>query len=108
MKMVTAVVRTSKLEGVEDALVQAGVPDITVSRVSGYAGERLLHRRELTPHMRVDVVVPDSQAEAVADCICGSACTGLSGDGIVVVTPVEKVVKIKTRLGGEAGGEETT
>lgn len=97
MKLVSAIVRTGRLERVEDALIEMGVPDITVSKVSGFAGRRLLDRKELTPHMRVDVVIPGNQADRVAECICEAACTGLPGDGIVVVMPVEKVVKIKTR-----------
>lgn len=97
MKLVSAIVRSERLEEVEEALVELEIPDVTVSKVSGFAGRRMLDRKELTPHMRIDVVLPESLADTVAERICEAACTGLPGDGIVLVTPVEKVIKIRTR-----------
>jgi nitrogen regulatory protein P-II 1 len=95
VKLVSAIVRTPKLRDVEDALIARGIPDVTVTSVAGFAGRKMLGRKELTPHSKVEVILPESQAEAVAECICEAACTGLSGDGIIVMAPIEKVVKIK-------------
>lgn len=110
MKLVSAIVRTQKLQQVEDALVSLGVPDVTISRVAGFSGHKMLSRKELTPHARVDVILPESQAESVAARICEAACTGLSGDGVIVISPVEKIVKIKRwrlhRGKGESDEEE--
>lgn len=106
MKLVSAIVRTHKLHEVEDVLVALGVPDITVSHVTGFSGRKMLARSELTPHSRIDVILPESQADEVAERICEAACTGLAGDGIILITPVEKVVKIK-RWRLRRGGAET-
>lgn len=95
MKLVSAIVRTQKLRQVEDALVALGVPDITVSSVGGYTGHKMLARKELTPHSKVEIILPESQAESVAERICEAASTGLAGDGLIVITPVDKVMKIR-------------
>jgi len=95
MKLVSAIVRTQKLTQVEEALVELGVPDVTVSHVVGFSGHKMLARKELTPHSRVDVILPESQAETVAERICEAACTGLSGDGLIMITPIEKIMKIR-------------
>lgn len=101
MKMVSAIIRTSKLKAVEDALVESGRPDISVTRVAGYAGRPMLARSELTPHVRVDIVLQDSAVEAVIERICAAAWTGLSGDGVAYVQHVDRIIKVKgSRRGG--------
>lgn len=96
MKMVSAIIRRGRLKAVEDALVESGRPDISVCRVAGYSGRPMLDRDELTAHMRIDIVLPDSDVEPVTETICEAAWTGLQGDGIVFVQPVDRITKIKT------------
>lgn len=95
MKMVSAIIRTGKLKAVEDALVESGRPDISVTKVAGYAGRPMLARSELTPHVRVDIVLQDSAVESVTERLCAAAWTGLPGDGVVFVQPVDQITKIK-------------
>jgi len=95
MRLVSAVVRTSRLKDVEDALVAAGVPDITVRKVAGFTGRPALDRKELTKHMQVDIVLQADQTEPVIDCICEAAWSGMPGDGILYVTTLDRVLKIK-------------
>lgn len=96
MKMVSAIIRTGKLKEVEDALVQSGRPDISVSKVVGYAGRPMLARSELTPHVRIDIVLEDSAVDAVVERIRAAAWSGLPGDGVVFVQPIDRIAKVRT------------
>ncbi len=54
------------------------------------------------PKIRIEILVDDSQADAVTTAIVDAAGTGKIGDGKVWVLPVEEVVRVRT---GERGAE---
>jgi nitrogen regulatory protein P-II 1 len=95
---VTAIIRPGALEKVEAALQALGVPGVSVTRVKGY-GE---YADFFTPdwmltHVRVEVFIGQHRANAVAESIMNAAHTGMVGDGIVAISPVESVYHIRTR-----------
>ncbi len=110
MKMIQAIIKPFKLDDVRDALNEAGVSGLTVCEVKGYGrqkGHTELYRGaeyvvEFLPKLRLDVVVPDDRADAVADAIINAAKTGKIGDGKIFVMPVENAVRIRT---GERGDD---
>ena len=54
---------------------------------------------DLLPKTQIELVVPDTDAEAVIGIISESARTGKIGDGRIFVIPVERSIRIRT---GEA------
>jgi nitrogen regulatory protein P-II 1 len=104
MKVVTAVIKPHKWDDVRTALEAAGVTGMTVSEVSGYGrqkGHTEVYRGAeydvaLVPKVRLEILVDDSDADAVADAIIGAAATGRIGDGKVWIAPVESVVRVRT------------
>jgi nitrogen regulatory protein P-II 1 len=54
------------------------------------------------PKSRLEVLVPDADAEKIATTIVDAARTGKIGDGKLWVIPVEKTVRIRT---GELGDD---
>jgi len=104
MKRITAIIKPFKLDDVKDALIGCGVLGMTVSEVRGHGrqkGHTELYRGaeyavDFLPKMEVTVVVPSDQADAVVAAICNSAQTGKIGDGKIFVSPVERVVRIRT------------
>jgi nitrogen regulatory protein P-II 1 len=104
MKVVTAVIKPHKWDDVRTALEAAGVTGMTVSEVSGYGrqkGHTEVYRGAeydvaLVPKVRLEILVDDSDVEAVADAIVGAAATGRIGDGKVWIAPVESVVRVRT------------
>ena len=104
MKLVTAVIKPHKWEDVRVALESVGVTGMTVSEVSGYGrqkGHTEVYRGAeydvaLVPKIRIEIVVPDGDADAVVDTIVGSAQTGRIGDGKVWVTTIDGVVRVRT------------
>ena len=104
MKLITAVVRPERLRAVKEALFRAGVTGMTLSRVSGHGGERELveHYRgsslvlEFRDKVRIEMAVSEPFVEATIQAIVSSARSGEVGDGKIFVTPLERVIRIRT------------
>ena len=104
MKLVTAVIRPEKLAAVKEALFEAGVTGMTLSRVSGHGGEREVieqyrgARYMVEFHEKVQLTIGVSEAfvDTAIDAIVKAARTGEVGDGKIFVQPLERVVRIRT------------
>jgi nitrogen regulatory protein P-II 1 len=110
MKKIEAIIKPFKLEEVKEALSKVGIKGMTVLEVKGFGrqkGHKELYRGaefeiEFVPKVKIEVVVPDSEAESVLEAVISSARTGRIGDGKVFVRTVEEVIRIRT---GERGEE---
>ena len=108
MKLITAILKPTKVEEVKAALQAIGVSGMTVSEVSGFGrqgGHTEVYRGaqytvNLIPKIKLEVVVNNDEVEAVVGSIITTAHTGTIGDGKVWVTPVEDIVRVRT---GERG-----
>lgn len=98
MKMVWAVVRSSKVDELAARLKGIGVSGCTVSRVRGYGDE--WHVYEPLIHggqHKLEMIVRDNQVDSVVKEITEHACTRLEGDGILAVFDLRSVVEIRSR-----------
>lgn len=108
MKKIEAIIRHFKLEDVKSALTAAGVAGMTVTEVRGFGrqkGHKEVYRGaeytvDFLPKVKIEVVVDDSQSQAVINAIVGSARTGNIGDGKIFVSTLDSIVRIRT---GEVG-----
>jgi nitrogen regulatory protein P-II 1 len=112
MKLVTAIIREVQLDKVREALIQAEITRITVSRVSGHGQQRIeeMYRGQrivpdLIPKIKIEIAVNDSFVNITVETILKYAKTngeeGHVGDGKVFITPLEECIRIRT---GERGG----
>lgn len=110
MKLVVAVVKPHMVESVTEALHALDVPGITVTEARGHGRQRghsEVYRGgeytvDLLPKSRLELLVPDGDADTVADTIVTAARSGKVGDGKLWILPVEKAVRIRT---GELGDD---
>jgi nitrogen regulatory protein P-II 1 len=110
VKLVTAIIQPHRLDEVKIALEAAGVRGMTVSEASGYGrqkGHTEVYRGaeytiDLTPKIRLEVLVDDPDAEVVTSIIIKAAATGKIGDGKVWTMPVEDVARVRTGEHGPA------
>ena len=110
MQLITAVIKPHVLDGVKEALKGAGVTGLTVTEVKGFGrqgGHTETYRGaeytvEFLPKVKVEAVVDDGAADTVVDALVSAAGTGSIGDGKVWVTPVSRIVRIRT---GELDGD---
>jgi len=112
MKLITAIIREVQLDKVREALIEADIKRITVSRVSGHGQQRIeeFHRGQviipdLIPKIKIEIAVNDAFVKITVDAILSSARTngveGTVGDGKIFITPLEECIRIRT---GERGG----
>jgi nitrogen regulatory protein P-II 2 len=110
MKLITAIIKPFKLDEVRDALSAVGVHGMTITEVKGYGrqkGHTELYRGaeyavNFLPKIRIEVVVPEEEADKVVEAIGSAAKTGQIGDGKIFVTPIEQALRIRT---GETGSD---
>lgn len=104
MKKVEAIIRPFKLDEVKIALVNAGIVGMTVSEVRGFGRQKGQTERyrgseytvEFLQKLKVEIVVEDDQVDMVVEKIISAARTGEIGDGKIFVSPVEKIIRIRT------------
>ena len=110
MKMITAIVKPSRLDEVLEAVTEAGASGLTVTEVRGYGrqkGKTEVYRGaeyevRLLPKVKLEIAVSSDLAQAVIDAIVQSANTGKIGDGKVFVVDLETAIRIRT---GEQDGQ---
>jgi nitrogen regulatory protein P-II 1 len=108
MIKVEALIRPQKLEEVKAALSEAGISGMTVTEVRGSGKQKgyTQHYRgaeyavNLLQKIKLEIVVADDEAQAVATAISDAARTGEIGDGKIFLIPVGDVIRIRT---GEHG-----
>jgi len=96
MKLITAIIRTSALDTVVQSLEDAGIKGVTISEVKG-TGEQIRLYRPYTIHSKIEIFIPDEKVEKVAGIILKHTSTGMAGDGILAVSQIDKMFKIRTK-----------
>ena len=110
MKMITAIIKPHKLDGVREALTPLGVAGMTVSEVKGFGrqkGQTEIYRGaeyevSFLPKVKIELAVGDDMVEAVVEAIQKSAHTGKIGDGKIFVAELGQAIRIRT---GETDAE---
>ena len=97
-RKVIAIIRPERLESVERTLKRLNVPGVSVTKVKGFGEYANFYSSEwFSSHVRIEVFIDEQQADKLAQAVMDAAHTGIEGDGIVAVLPVETVYHIRTR-----------
>ncbi len=104
MKLISAIIKPSRLDAVLDAVTEAGASGVTVTEVRGYGRQRgktevyrgAEYAVKLLPKVKLEIAVPTDVVTKVVDAIAASANTGKIGDGKVFVTDLEQALRIRT------------
>ncbi|MCK9175019.1 MAG: P-II family nitrogen regulator [Desulforhopalus sp.] len=110
MKKIEAIIKPFKLDEVKEALSELGISGMTVCEVKGYGrqkGHSEVYRGaeylvDFLPKIKIETVVADSLVAEVVERIREAANTGKIGDGKIFVSPVERVIRVRTGEEGEA------
>ena len=111
MKQLTGFIQPHRLSRVVKALHDApSFPGFTVLHAHGqghgrgaggryaFGGQDLLYQDRCV----VLVICPDDQAAALAETIAVAARTGNEGDGVITISPLEAVVRIRDAVAMES------
>ncbi len=98
LKKIVAMIRNTVLEKVEARLIDMRVRGITVTKVKGYGEYANFFSPDwLVTHSRIEIFTDEARAGEIAAAIMEVAHTGMEGDGIVAIIPVQKLYRIRTK-----------
>ena len=113
MKLVIGIVRPEMTNDVLEALFNAKIRGVSMSKVQGHGGE--LERVEtyrgttvrmgLSEKMRFEIAVSDEFADDAVRALSEGGRTGEVGDGKIFVLPLDSVVRVRT---GETDDDAVT
>ncbi len=109
LKKIEAIIREDKVADVTDALAEIGIVGLNMFEVRGrgrQGGIQLVGRAgtyqvTLLPKIQINIVLSDRNLEDAIETIRKAAFTGEPGDGILFVTPVEDVIRVRTEERGQ-------
>lgn len=109
MKLVTAFIQPHKLHEVKDELYKAEIYKMSVSNVLGAGQQKgytetyrgIAYEVNLLKKVRIDIAVNDDYVQATVDAIIKGARSGDIGDGKIIISPVEEVIRIRSGEKGE-------
>ncbi len=109
MKKVEAIIQTSRLNAVKEALQEAGVDGMTVSEVRGHGrqkGHTEVYRGneytvDLIPKIKLEIFLPDNVVEQAVQAILKTAKTGKIGDGKIFISQVDEAIRIRNEERGD-------
>lgn len=104
------IIKPSKLEDVRSALIQYGISGLTTTQVRGFGARRgqmeryrgAQYNTDLNTEVKLELLIPSDQVDAVESVLMAAAQTGEQGDGNIIVTPVDSIIHIRT---GERDGQ---
>jgi nitrogen regulatory protein P-II 1 len=110
MTKLEAVIQTSKLDAVKDALHEIGVEGMTVLEARGHGRQKghteVYRGREYTvdliPKIKLELVLADDLVEKAVGTIVAAARTGKIGDGKIFLTKVDDAIRIRNEERGES------
>jgi len=108
MKKIEAIIRSEKLEDLREALDKQGLSAMTVTEVKGRGAQKGItlewrvgeYRVEFIPKVKVEMVVEAKDVEKAVSAILSVCSTGKVGDGKIFVSPIEDVIRIRTKEKG--------
>jgi len=105
MQLIQAFIRNERLQDVQTALEAVGVRSYTVSATIGsgarHTGDAEDHN-SLRQNLKFEVAVGDWQESQVVNVIRKAAGNDAEAEGIILVLPISRAVKIRSGVEGEA------
>ena len=104
MKAINAYIRADRAPQVLDALTAAGITHTTLTHVvavgatsiAANAKMNIEFGRKAHPMIKLEIICLDRDETRTVELIRSAACTHQAGDGIIAVTNVNRLVKIRT------------
>ena len=99
MKKIECFLRPEVADEVVGALKMAGATGVTVIEARGFGIERVPDAK-LRHKTKLEILAADEQLPDLLDAVTDQARSGRIGDGKIVVSTVEEVIRVRT---GETG-----
>jgi len=109
MTKIEAIIQTSKLDAVKDALHEAGFEGMTVLEARGHGRQKghteIYRGREysvdLIPKIKLEMVLADDLVDKAVKAITTAAHTGKIGDGKIFLSKIADAIRIRNDERGD-------
>jgi nitrogen regulatory protein PII len=109
MKKIEAIIRPHAIDGIREALLEAGFHGMTISEVKGvgrqkghtevYRGSE--YQVDFLPKIKLEIFVSDDRVEEAVSIIIKGAKSGKVGDGKIFILPAEEAIRVRTEETGD-------
>ena len=104
MKEIRAYIRVERAAEVQAALSEAGISHMTLSHVLGVGAHNDADQAKasiefgcyVNRKVKVEIICLDKDEYRTVELVRKAACTGQPGDGIIAVTNINHLIKIRT------------
>ena len=98
LKNIIAIVQESRVLKIIETLQSENVPGASIMKVRGY-GEYINNYSEdsLSENVRIEIMVESTRVRHAVNLIMSLTSSGMEGDGVIAVTPVEHLYRIRDR-----------
>lgn len=104
MKLIKAYVRRDMFEGVRQSLCREGFQSMTVMEAEGmgsYCDPEDKHPSLRFPALhskmvKLEMIAEDDHTDPIIEIIQKQGSTGHRGDGVIIVLPVQRLIKVRT------------
>lgn len=108
LKKIEAIIREDKLNDVKDALQEIGIVGLNIFEIRGHgrqggvklAGRSGTYMVDMLTKIHVNIILSERNLEETIEAILKAAYTGEQGDGLIFVSPIDEVIRIRTRERG--------
>ncbi len=109
MKKIEAIVREEKVNEIRIALEEQGFRGMTVIDVKGRGTQGGIslqwrvgdYRVELLPKKLIMLIAKDNEYQKIVDIICKVSKSGSAGDGKIIISTIDEVIRVRTEENGE-------
>lgn len=103
-KKIEAIIREEKFDDIKQALHAIGIIGMNVCEVRGHGreggivleGRAGTYQIDMLPRLQLNIVLSDHNIEKTVEAIRAAGTTGTPGDGIIFISTVEEVIRIRT------------
>ncbi|MFB5620136.1 MAG: P-II family nitrogen regulator [Nitrosopumilus sp.] len=105
MQKIEAIVRSSVMHQVQDALSELGIPTFSAYQVQ-ITGMHKAHQgwrnkaSDFIPKVKIEILCTDEVKDNIIDTIQKNASTGEKGDGVVFSYNIDTLIKIRNGASG--------
>ncbi|HKV41111.1 MAG TPA: P-II family nitrogen regulator [Blastocatellia bacterium] len=110
MTKIECIIRPHLLEAVKTALQEAGVQGMTITEVKGFGRQKghsehyrgAEYKIDFVPKVKIEIILPTELVNTAVEVMIKTARTGKFGDGKILMTPIDEVIRIRTGERGES------
>ena len=109
MKKIEAIIQPHRLDEVKEALIGIGISGMTVLEVRGHGRQKghtevyrgSEYKVDLIPKVKLELIVRADQVDLVVETIAKAARSGKIGDGKIIISAIEDIIRIRNGEHGE-------